>query len=426
MALAINAHRLLVITQRGQRLLTSTPPTSAETWQVCNETSEDTLTMIKSKRYFWAAVCADGGLLVCGQPHKFMDFLFRRTIPVQKMPRAVFGDAPAVSVACGAFHALVLTADGRVFAWGANYKGQLGLNVQRSLATPQEVFGQAQVVSSIAAGDLHSIAITRGGAVFAWGNGDHGQLGLGEHAEVSNHHKIVSPTVVPGVVGAVFAAAGRQTSMVVDLDGKVWSTGNNMYGQLGLGDRVRRTCFGLIAEPEAFCTQKISTLDCADDHTAAVTTGGDVWTWGSNNSGCLGHHEKKSSLVPTLVPPGCFGPDVCIASVFCGDECTAAVSTRGDFFLWGSKRRHVLGHRHRQELGSVGGASKKRASMPTQILMHGPVGRGARLALEHELAFAMVMHARLGRASVFFELHSELLHKILEACRDVVGVGFDV
>lgn len=422
MALAINAHRLLVITQRGQRLLTSTPPTSAETWQVCDETNEDTLTMIKSKRYFWAAVCADGGLLVCGQPHKFMDFLFRRNIPVQKMPRAVFGDMPAVSVACGAFHALVLTADGRVFAWGANYKGQLGLGVQRSLATPQEVFGKAEVVSSIAAGDLHSIAITRGGAVFVWGNGDHGQLGLGDHAELINHNKIASPTLVLGMVDAVFAAAGRQSSMLVDLGGKVWSTGNNMYGQLGHGDRVRRTCFAVISQPDSFCLQKITSLDCADDHTAAVTTGGDVWTWGSNNTGCLGHHGKNSSLVPTQVAPECFGKEVCIASVFCGDECTAAVSTRGDFFLWGAKRRHVLGHRHRQELGSVGGMWKQRASMPTQIFMHGPVGRGARLALQHELAFAMVVHARLGRGSAFFELHAELLQKILEMCRDLFVV----
>lgn len=112
-------------------------------------------------------------------------------------------------------------------------------------------------------------------------------------------------------------------------------------------------------------------------------------------------HDQVQTL-PTQVPPRCFGEEVCIASVFCGDECTAAVSTRGDFFLWGAKRRHVLGHRHRQELGSVGGMWKQRASMPTQIFMHGPVGRGARLALQHELAFAMVVHARLGRGSVFF------------------------
>ena len=190
------------------------PRRSAETWQV-NETSEDTLTMIKSKRYFWAAVCADGGLLVCGQPHKFMDFLFRRTIPVQKMPRAVFGDAPAVSVACGAFHALVLTADGRVFAWGANYKGQLGLNVQRSLATPQEVFGQAQVVSSIAAGDLHSIAITRGGGLCVRATAA-ASLALAMQRSAITTRLFLRPWCW-GVVRAVFAAAGRQTSMVVDL-----------------------------------------------------------------------------------------------------------------------------------------------------------------------------------------------------------------
>ena len=421
MALAINCHRLLLVVDTGQRLLTTTSPTTPELWQTLHTTNrDDAITTIQSKRYFWAAVTAQGNLLVCGQPHKFMDYLFRRTIPVQGIPRSVFDHENIIKLACGAFHVLVLTNKGRVFAWGANYKGQLGLPVPRSLATPTalpaDLFGDDDTeIAGLAAGDVHSLAITKHGTLWGWGHAHHGQLGLG--AEVLQIGMVLTPQRLPSLPAIAGAAAGRMHTVAVDHTGQVWGTGQNRLGQLGLGDRTPRACFARIEQPTAFCAQHVASIACADEHTAAVTAAGDVWTWGWSRAGCLGYPTTQASLVPQPVGEEHFGQHTRLASVYCADDCTAVVSDRGEVFVWGAKRRYLLGHRWRQELGRRAGP-EVRINVPVRVKMQGAVGRGARLPQAHEVAFAMLTHARLGRQSAMHALHAELVEIILRLCVD--------
>lgn len=86
----------------------------------------------------------------------------------------------AVGISAGQSHVLVLLADGTVMSWGSNQDGQLGDGTNQGRTTPVTVSAPLPAtVRAIAAGTRHSLALDVSGRVWAWGNNRAGQLGLG-------------------------------------------------------------------------------------------------------------------------------------------------------------------------------------------------------------------------------------------------------
>jgi hypothetical protein len=148
-------------------------------------------------------------------------------------PTQVSGLTNIVDVAAGNAHSLALTRDGRVWAWGINSDGQLGDGTTVNRWTPVEVIG-LQGVSAIAAGNHMSLAVQRdggaGGLVWAWGQNRYGQLGDGSTRSRS------IPIRVLGVTTAVHVAANSATSYAVLADGTMRAWGRNQFGQLADGN----------------------------------------------------------------------------------------------------------------------------------------------------------------------------------------------
>jgi amyotrophic lateral sclerosis 2 protein len=74
-------------------------------------------------------------------------------------------------IACGHDHALAVSLDGRVFAWGRNHHNQVSLETQANQSTPQQITCSSERVRSIAAGDSHSLLITHDDNVYYIGKG---------------------------------------------------------------------------------------------------------------------------------------------------------------------------------------------------------------------------------------------------------------
>mmetsp|Transcript_11966 Transcript_11966/g.28013 ORF Transcript_11966/g.28013 Transcript_11966/m.28013 type:complete len:694 (+) Transcript_11966:160-2241(+) len=86
----------------------------------------------------------------------------------------------AVRVSCGDTHTLITTDAGVVFSFGSGSCGQLGLGAVSSVKTPTRVQGLSNVqVCDVAAGSMHSCAVTTFGNIFVWGDNSHSQLGDG-------------------------------------------------------------------------------------------------------------------------------------------------------------------------------------------------------------------------------------------------------
>lgn len=98
-----------------------------------------------------------------------------------------------IALAAGEVHILALAADGRVFAWGANDAGQLGDGTDADSATPIQV-GGLPPVAGIAAGTRHSLACATDGCLFAWGANDRGQVTGVAGADV------LAPVPLPGLI----------------------------------------------------------------------------------------------------------------------------------------------------------------------------------------------------------------------------------
>uniref|UniRef100_A0A8C1EYU2 HECT and RLD domain containing E3 ubiquitin protein ligase 4 n=1 Tax=Cyprinus carpio carpio TaxID=630221 RepID=A0A8C1EYU2_CYPCA len=200
-----------------------------------------------------------------------------------------------VAVSCGEAHTLALNDKGQVFAWGLGSDGQLGLsNIEDCIRVPRTVKSLSEVhIAQVACGYWHSLALARG--IFSWGQNKYGQLGLGmQGAGVS------SPQVVQSLQGVPFAqiSAGGSHSFGLTLSGAVFGWGSNKFGQLGLSDNDDRHFPALL---KALRSQRVVYICCGEDHTAALTKEGGVFTFGAGGYGELGHNTTNHEVNPRKV-----------------------------------------------------------------------------------------------------------------------------
>jgi alpha-tubulin suppressor-like RCC1 family protein len=100
-------------------------------------------------------------------------------------------------IACGRAHVLALAyhksegsyvASSNVYSWGAHDNGRLGVaDLTADVFLPQPADTRNLNICDVAAGESHSVALTVGGRVVAWGNNTKGQLGVGRKTEWTAH-----------------------------------------------------------------------------------------------------------------------------------------------------------------------------------------------------------------------------------------------
>jgi len=226
-----------------------------------------------------------------------------------------------VSAAAGASHSLALASDGSLFSWGSGQYGQLGhkrmkqaaeaaQGIPVALPEPEKILEldpeglrPPNRITAIAAGGQHSIALTVGGALLAFGRNRLGCLGLGD--EVNRW----VPTKVNLLCGmgsgascrAVQVAAGMCHSIVlVQRNGclDVRTTGGNCYGQLGHGDVRARSRFAVVAK---LSDKQVISVSAGHEHSAAVNRDGKLFLWGRGELGQLGLGDLRSHWSPQLL-----------------------------------------------------------------------------------------------------------------------------
>jgi len=197
--------------------------------------------------------------------------------------------------AAGWDHTLIATESGDVFSWGSGLFGRLGHGDEKDRMLPAMVppaFG-VQVVA-VAAGAMHSAALSAQGNLWTWGSGFEGRLGLGDEVDRFVPTRLSCKDFSVGSV-----AMGRSHTVAVGLDGTLWAWGSNDFGQLGLGHTVNEK------EPRRIGGQQFSAAviqaACGDFFTLALTADKrlPVWTWGLGARGRLGHNDEVNRHVPT-------------------------------------------------------------------------------------------------------------------------------
>ena len=136
---------------------------------------------------------------------------------------------------------MVLAEDGTVVTFGENERGQLGHSHDAQLmATPLEV-GLPDQISSISAGEKHSLLLSTSGEVWAFGSNDCGQLGTGDkQQDPLDPGRNVNPRIIQSLRGVkiIQVEAGATHSLALDSEGGVWSWGQSAFGALGHGNEM--------------------------------------------------------------------------------------------------------------------------------------------------------------------------------------------
>ncbi|KPP76569.1 putative E3 ubiquitin-protein ligase HERC4, partial [Scleropages formosus] len=202
-----------------------------------------------------------------------------------------------VAVCCGEAHTLALNDKGQVFAWGMTSDGQLGLPMaEECTRVPRNIKSLSEVqIVQVACGYRHSHALSRGGSVFSWGQNKHGQLGLGNDCK-----NVFSPKVIQSLQGIPFVqiSTGGAHSFALTMSGAVFGWGRNKFGQLGLNDTNDRYFPTLL---KSLRSQRVVYISCGEDHTAALTKEGGVFTFGAGGYGQLGHNTTNHEINPRKV-----------------------------------------------------------------------------------------------------------------------------
>ncbi len=242
---------------------------------------------------------------------------------------------PAITaIAAGAVHTCALTAEGGVLCWGGNYFGQLGNGSTAFSPVPVVAAGLSAGVTAIVAGDNHTCALSRGGRVTCWGQNYYGQLGNGTTIGSS------VPVEVPGVpAGATALAASGFHTCARASGGSVLCWGDNFVGQAGNGVASR----SLVPVDVTGRTGGLTAVS-GNNHTCALTTAGGVACWGYGSLGQLG--DGLTSRSARFVPVGVTGLGSGVAAISTGSNHSCAL-TLGRVVCWGHNLHGELGNRTR-------------------------------------------------------------------------------
>ncbi len=235
--------------------------------------------------------------------------------------------APAAAgvkqVSAGWSQVLALKSNGTVWAWGANDTGQLGSGTTADSLVPEQVKALGRSVIAIAAGNDASYALKADGSVWAWGANDRGQLGSGNNTP-SN-----VPAMVTGLTGRFTAiAAGLGYGLALRSDGTVWGWGDDYQGQLGNGSNDDTTT----AVEVIGLAGRVVALAAGKAHVLALKSDGTVWAWGDNGSHALGADTAGVFQNTPVQVGGLPGRTVAVAA---GLDHSAAIESDGTVWTWG-------------------------------------------------------------------------------------------
>ncbi len=175
---------------------------------------------------------------------------------------------------------------GRVYIWGSNEYNKLGLGpgTGEIVDSPRvlEAF-EGVDITDISLGDYHTAAVDKEGKLYTWGWGSStmkGAGGLGHEGAQDEPLPRLVTTLVDQGVPMQSVECGEFHTVALSKDGEVWVWGNGEYGRLGNGEVDHLE----VPEPlEFFANENVSQISVGKDFSFALTEAGELYSWGVNN-----------------------------------------------------------------------------------------------------------------------------------------------
>uniref|UniRef100_A0A7S2S3X1 Myosin motor domain-containing protein n=1 Tax=Mucochytrium quahogii TaxID=96639 RepID=A0A7S2S3X1_9STRA len=269
----------------------------------------------------------------------------------------------AAQIVNGVSHSAVLTPGGKVLSWGFGDRGQLGHGTFTPEMSPRPVdyflrppphfdLGKRIVVTRLASGDAHLLALTKNHKVYSWGSGSRGQLGHGSCDNLAKPAMIES--LAKWKIDTIICGANHSAAKTTSGSVFTWGGGGLQLGHgpsFGSGD---------IATPRhvsRLSSERVCSLSSGRNFMAVVTKLGNIYTWGCNKFGQLGLGDQKDRVVPIKLEKD---SNRRFAKICCGARHCVAIDVKGTVFVWGSNH-----------YGQLGLGSTKDAHKPVKLVLTG-------------------------------------------------------
>ncbi|MCF8378752.1 MAG: leucine-rich repeat protein [Bacteroidales bacterium] len=245
-------------------------------------------------------------------------------------PEALSPELEFEKISAGLYFNLALDKNGKLYTWGDNTYGQLGIGndiIAKSVPTP--ILSENTFVE-ISAGSYHAMAIDENGGLWVWGRNENGQLGNGGTTDEFIPQKLSTSSTFKKL------SAGLNHSLVLDITGVVYSCGNNEFGQLGIiGGESSMVLLALDEmDPAISFSDVFSGWNCS----FALSTNGEMFSWGVNSYGQLGCNDQVDKSLPTPILT-----DMNSLMLSSKTFHALAIDTNGYLYAWGLNDNSQLG-----------------------------------------------------------------------------------
>jgi len=299
------------------------------------------ITAVSCGAYFNLALKSDGTVWSWGQNKDGQ--LGNGNNTDNQTPAQISGLSSITAVACGSYFGMALKSDGTVWTWGYNADGELGNGTTTSTNTPAQISSSSlSGIVALGPGSDHAMVVKSDGTVWVWGANRFGDLGTGSMSTGST-----TPVQLSSLSGITMVIGGYFHSVALKNDGTVWAWGVNEDGELGNGGTTDSDVPVQVSGLSSITSIKTAIQAF---HNVAVKSDGSVWTWGDNVSGQLGlgiygplagtSTSPTGEKAPVKLPASSLASPTAVA---CGKYSTIALTSSGSVVECGDASYAPLG-----------------------------------------------------------------------------------
>ena len=274
---------------------------------------------------------------------------------------------------------------GVIISFGNNVHNETSHDKYEILALPRVIFKlKNTIISHIYSGWEHNIVLSNKGEIFSFGYNQSYQCGL-PNSNLLCKNSINDPTNISTIYNlyAKSISCGNEHSLILSKNNEVYGIGNNEDGVLGINDIKLKSYKPILINfgEKGEYTKKIKQISCGTIHNLALTEDGKIFSWGAGMGGQLGHDEKllkkysggnKYYLYKPTIISSLIDMKVNVNKISCGEAHSIALSNNGNVYSWGFGSNGQLGLGFCEDSFEPGkGLPKSRKFLPEKINING-------------------------------------------------------